>query len=450
MFGTTFTAWTLFTDFAIISGLLLIGQLMRAKIKIIQQLFIPPSLLAGFLGLIFGPNGLGWLPISSAMVAYAGILIALVFGGLGLGMGKIAFSEIKHRIGGLWVYSQNGILMQWGIAALLGPCLLNLIWPDLSRGFGAILAIGYYGGHGTAAAVGASFSNLGWDEATSLGMTVATVGIIASIVGGLILIKWATRKKYTQFITDFKNLPQELRTGLLPEDKRESLGTATTSPISIESFTLHLSIIFLIAFGGYMFSMWIKGMNPKLELPVFSCAFLSGLIFQQLLSAMKAKRYVCPVTVSRLGSTFTDYLVAFGVAAIKLDVVVKYAAPLLIIVALGMLVVAFTSLYLGHKMLKTYWAEKSIFCWGWWTGTMAMGIALLRIVDPKFQSKSLDDITMSYLPIAPLEILLITFAPIIFMSGWNLWLSLACLGATATCLFVSHRIGWWRDPKEKR
>lgn len=46
-FMTDFTPWTLFVDTGIISVLLLLGKLMRVKIRFIQKLFIPPSLLAG-------------------------------------------------------------------------------------------------------------------------------------------------------------------------------------------------------------------------------------------------------------------------------------------------------------------------------------------------------------------------------------------------------------------
>ncbi len=79
-----FTPWTLFVDIGIISILFLVGKLMRVKIKIIQKLFIPPSLLAGFMALGFGPQGLGWLPLSGYTGTYAGILIAFIFGCLPL------------------------------------------------------------------------------------------------------------------------------------------------------------------------------------------------------------------------------------------------------------------------------------------------------------------------------------------------------------------------------
>ena len=42
-FMTDFTPWTLFVDTGIISVLLLLGKLMRVKIRFIQKLFIPPA-----------------------------------------------------------------------------------------------------------------------------------------------------------------------------------------------------------------------------------------------------------------------------------------------------------------------------------------------------------------------------------------------------------------------
>ena len=74
---------------------------------------------------------------------------------------------------------------------------------------------------------------------------------------------------------------------------------------------------------------------------------------------------------------------------------------------------------------------------------MAMGIALLRIVDPKLFSKAMDDYAMAYLPIAPIEILLITFVPILFVNGFGLWLSLGCVVISALILLLAWRMKWW-------
>ena len=42
------------TDFAIAGALILVSQMLRAKIKFLQSFFIPASLLAGLIALILG------------------------------------------------------------------------------------------------------------------------------------------------------------------------------------------------------------------------------------------------------------------------------------------------------------------------------------------------------------------------------------------------------------
>ena len=438
-----FTPWVLFSDIGIICALLLVGKFLRVKIRLIQKLFIPPSLLAGILGLAFGPNGLGWLPLSGQISTYAAILIAVVFGALPLSSPSFKLKEVARRVGPMWAYSQFGMLFQWAVMGLFGLLVLNLIWPELNPAFGVMLPTGFYGGHGTAAAIGSAFEGLGWDEAASLGMTTATIGVIVAILGGLLFIKIATKKGQTSYIADFNDLPDEYRSGLLPEEKREATAVGTTSPISIDSHIFHLSLVVLAAFGGYMMSKGVKMAWPKLELPVFSCAFVVGLVIKLCFNSTGASKYIDPRTTTSISGSATDLLVACGVASIKLGVVVKYALPLVVLLVVGIAVTVFTVFWFGRRLNRKDWFEKSIFAWGWWTGTMAMGIALLRIVDPKQQSKAMDDYALAYLPCAPVEILLITFVPILFASGQGLWLMLGCLVLSLLILLLARRAGWW-------
>lgn len=448
MFNTEiFTPWVLLTDLGIISALLLVGKFIRVKVKLIQKLFIPPSLIAGVLGLAFGPNGLGWLPLSGSMGTYAAVLIALVFGALPLSSPKFSAKEVAGRVGPMWAFAQLGMLVQWGLAGLFGIFVLKLFWPDLNDAFGVMLSTGFYGGHGTAAAIGEAFNGFGWDEAASLGMTTATVGVICAIIGGLIMIKWAAKNKQTAFISDFADLPDELRSGLVPQEKRDSIGSATTSAISIEPLTFHLALVLFVAFLGYSMSVGVKQLYPQLELPVFSCAFIIGLLLKKVFDATGVTNYICPQTTQRIGSMATDLLVAFGVASIKLGVVVKYALPLVVLIVAGAFMVFAVTFFFGRRLSKTYWFERTIFAWGWWTGTMAMGIALIRIVDPKLASKAMDDYALAYLPIAPVEILLITFVPIMFVNGMGIWLSLGCIALSALIVLLAVKMGWWIKKK---
>ena len=435
-----FTPWTLFVDIGIISLLLLVGKLMRVKIKWIQKLFIPPSLLAGFIGLACGPHGFDILPISEQTGTYAGILIAFIFGALPLTSQKAKGNQ--QEIGAMWVYSQTGLLLQWAFGGLLGLLVLNQIWP-LSPGFGITMPSGYCGGHGTAAAIGQAFGQLGHDEILTLAMTAATFGIVGSVILGLIFVKWGTKKKQTTYLADYKDLPSELRTGLLPQEKRESMGESTCSSISIDSLTFNLAIICAIALGGYGISKLAAHFMPGFELPVFSCAFVFGILFKKLLDRTRASESICPQTVGHISGSMTDYLVAFGIASIKVSVVIEYIVPLAILLLSGLAVTLIYVFVMARKLMKECWFEKALFTWGWFTGTMAMGIALLRVVDPKMKSRCLDSYALAYLFIAPVEISLITFAPVAFVNGYGLLFSSICLVAGLGVLSVAYFKKWF-------
>ena len=436
----TFSPWTLFVDIGIISLLLLIGKLMRVKIKWVQKLFIPPSLLAGFIGLACGPHGFDILPLSDQTGTYAGILIAFIFGALPLTSQKAKGNN--QEIGSMWVYSQAGLLLQWAFGGLLGLLVLNQIWP-LSPGFGITMPSGYCGGHGTAAAIGQAFGQLGHDEILTLAMTAATVGIVAAVILGLVFVKWGARKKYTTYLADYNDLPSELRTGLLPEDKRESMGESTCSSISIDSLTFNLAVVCAIALGGYGISKLAAHFMPGFELPVFSCAFVAGIIIKKLLDKTRASESVCPQTIGHISGAMTDYLVAFGIASIKLSVVLEYIVPLGILLASGLVVTLLYVFIMARKLMKECWFEKALFTWGWFTGTMAMGIALLRVVDPKMKSRCLDSYALAYLFIAPVEISLITFAPVAFVNGYGLLFAGICLVAGLSVLAVAYFKKWF-------
>ena len=200
----------------------------------------------------------------------------------------------------------------------------------------------------------------------------------------------------------------------------------------------------LIALGGYGISKLIALAWPVLMLPVFSCAFIAGLLVRWFLGRVKVDEHISQPIIGHLSGAFTDYLVAFGVASIKLQVVGRYIVPLLILLAVGLLLTLFYVFWVGARMHKTYAFEKSIFTWGWFTGTMAMGIALLRITDPDSRSGCLDDYALAYLYIAPVEIALVSLSPVAFAYGWGWLFVLVCLAAGAGILAFAGVRGWLR------
>ena len=169
-------------DFAIASLFIMIGQLIRAKVKLVQKFFVPASMIAGFLALALGSQGLNVLPFSEGISSYAGSLIIVIFAGVGISgfsFSKKNFKAEIDRMGSYFSYKVLAQAIQFAFAPLFSILVISKLFPEINEGFGLLLASGFSGGHGTAAAVGSTFARLGDTDAMDIGMTCATVGILA-------------------------------------------------------------------------------------------------------------------------------------------------------------------------------------------------------------------------------------------------------------------------------
>ncbi|MFC0525861.1 sodium/glutamate symporter [Pontibacillus salicampi] len=443
------SAWDLAIDVGLISVLLLFGVVLRAKVRIVQKLFIPASIIAGLAGLTLGPNGFNVLPFSDLVSAYPTVLIAVIFGAIPIGAARVNWKQTFGRVRNMWVYSMLLTMLMWGGGAAIAYILLANVW-DIPAGFGLILGAGFLGGHGTAAAVGEAFSGLGWEEATALGYTSATIGLICAILGGLLLIKMNARNNQTNFITDFQDLPNELRTGLVPHKLRQSSGSDTVSSNTVDPLFFHIAILAVVVMASYFLQTAIQAVFPKVSIPLLSLSFVVGLIAQLILNATKANDYVDKRVIDRLSGTATDLIVAFGITSINLAVVAAYAWPLIALFIFGIIWAYCIFRFIAPRVFHQHWFENAIFGWGWSTGTVAMGIALLRIVDPKTKSTTLDDYALGYVGMVPVEILIITFGPIMMMAGAGGLFSLILLGASGVLIIIAAKSGWLTSIQETR
>ena len=215
-------------DFAFASLFILLGQLIRAKVRFIQRFFIPSSMIAGFLGLIAGDqvlNVVGLLqkagienPVffSDSISSYAGTLTIIVFAGVGLAGFSIDRKNIRseiNRVGSYLSFKMLATALQFSIPIIFSIVVISNLFPEINYGFGILLAAGFFGGHGTAAAVGSTFSRLGFADANDIAMTFATAGILTGVLGGLIFIKIATKRGWTKYIKDFSDISPVLNLG---------------------------------------------------------------------------------------------------------------------------------------------------------------------------------------------------------------------------------------------
>lgn len=445
------TLWDVFVDLSWIGILLLAGQFMRAKIPIFQKFFIPASLLAGILAFVLGPNGLGWIPFSKWLGTYAAVLVAVIFAAAPIdeddGEPKKADknSERSRMMWGMTVNTMGIAVLQYGVGILLTMYVLRIFYPELHEGFGLMMATAFFGGPGTAAAVGGALELVGWNDGAVVGYTLCSVGIIGGILLGIVIINWGARKGYTNYVTDPHDLPREMLTGLIPPENQKKSGKITVSGISLDSMAFHLGIVLLAGYLGYLMTQYFKGLTG-FEIPVFCTALIAGYLVQFVMKKTKAARYVDKSTVSRISGTSTDFLIVSALGSIDVQVVITYAVPLLVTIIAAFVLNWAWFIFIGGHTSPKDWFERNLMVWGQACGVLATGILLERIVDPEQKAYAVEDTGFANLISRPI-ITFLTVAPPIFIGLFPLIsshiLGWACIAATIVILLVGWKMKWY-------
>ncbi len=436
-------------DFGVISTLILFSHLLRNKIKILQNTYIPSAIIAGLLALLGGPQFLDMIPFSETegvqnIASYPSFLVVLLFSTLFLGKRKkkISIKKTIEHAGDTFFFNLASILGQYGFSLLFGIIILYPLFPYLPQGFSLLLPAGFVGGHGTAAAIGSVLESYGLEGAMSIGYASATIGILVGVLGGMILINIATRVGWTRMVQSVQEMPISMKTGFVPEEEQPSMGKETISPIALDPLTWHIAIVFSTAVFAYKISGFLDGVLG-ISVPVFCVALLTGALVQKAMNVIKIGRYVDRQIIHRIGSMVTDFLVAFGIASISVKIVLNFAFPLVLMFAFGTLFSLALVWFIGRRICRNFWFERSMIMFGWNTGSVAMSMVLVRVLDPNMQSGVLEDFGISYFGVAFVEIAIISLVPHLIMQGIVGWPTFVLISGFFACLLLSRLIVGW-------
>ena len=372
----------------VLSIFLLVGKALRANIKLLQRLFLPSAIIAGFIALAMGPYGLGLIPewILTHWKPLAGILINLVFATLFLGVEIPGVKKIWAAGGSQLCFGVVAGMGQYFIALLVTVLVLMPLF-GVHKLFACIVEIGFSGGHGTAAGMKHAFDGYGFAAGGDLSLMSATVGVLSAVIVGMILINIAIRKDYCAYLSEKKGIPSYKKKGLIPEPKRFSIATATVASEAIEPLTFHFAIVGVAVLIGWGILSGFKALHPEFDkLPLFPLAMIGGLIVQKGSMALKINRYYDKNTFDRILGFSLDILVISAIASINLDVFISYLWPFVIIMTTGISWMVFCAVFLAPRMFPRFWFERGITEFGMQTGVTAIGLLLLRVVDPLYKT----------------------------------------------------------------
>lgn len=369
---------------SVLGLILFVATFIRLKVGFFKKFFIPASLIAGLIGILFGPYGFNVFP--EEMVAtwgsLAGVLINIVFAPMLIGMTFNNSKESSKYALPQVLYSYIGSTLQIAVPLIIVGLLILPIW-DVNELFGTVIEIGWAGGHGTAGGMTEVFTNLGWENGSSIALTAATIGLLIGIVGGMIVINIGVKKGYTSQIKS----QSQLNSGQQSDTFSKTASSFTSvNPNVIESFGFHIAIIFVAILIGWVLKLMISPIFSGV--PLFPLAMIGGLIINVILSKTKYFSLIDRNTLQRIQGFSLEFLIVSAVAAIKVPIVFEYALPLLIITLGSIIALLWYFFYLGPKMFEKDWFEHSIVNLGTMAGVTAVGLMLLRTVDPDMETSA--------------------------------------------------------------
>jgi ESS family glutamate:Na+ symporter len=400
---------------AVVGGFLLLGAFLRAKVPVFRRWLLPASVIGGTIGLLLGPGIWGsgaplpfpddWISFWEALPV---VLIVPVFSAAPLGMGMDP-SKKRRRLRDMApiVLLMTGIFALGGsIQYILGYGLnlaMTAISPEsgLYRTFGYELPQGFAGGHGTATAIGSILQDFGlpwWQTSQGVSLTLATIGLIGGMLIGIFFINRAARKGETQLLGNSHAIDMDTLQGYSKDiDKQGSLGRQTTANSSIETITVHLTILLIASALAYLLSARMRVWVPAVYLPVWFYALLIMYVLNFILLKLKLHWLIDTKVKARITGTFSDFAITAAIMTLPIKAVSAYIVPILLMALLGFVGTYFVTFPLYRRTFKGDYAfERAIMSWGVNTGVMITGMTLLKITDPEYESPVLSDFSIGF------------------------------------------------------
>ena len=418
--------------FIVVGILLLIARVIKQKIGLFQTLYIPESIIAGAIALLLGTGALGAIAVSmganpDSYIAGGlfpeemrevwsqapGVFINIVFAALFLGEHIPNPKEIWRKTAPQVAFGQTLAWGQYVLGILVTLLVLTPVF-GINPIAGALIEIGFEGGHGTAGGMADTLTELGFTEGGDLALGLATVGIVSGIIFGTALAHWGRQKGYIQ------SEPVEVEGG-----DAQFQETAPTEPSSVLAKRARLMQNFLIdplslnfGFTGLAIAIgWIilqiftlieaatwgrGGLELIGAVPLFPMALIGGIIIQVVMKRLDLDVLVIRRLQERIAGVALDLLVVTALASINLAVLGANIGVFLTLSVIGIAWNVLAFMYLAPRILPVYWFERGIGDMGQSMGVTATGILLIRMVDPENRTGAFESFAYKQLFFEPI------------------------------------------------
>lgn len=369
---------------------LVVARVIKRGTKFLQRYFIPSALVGGFGALILSDQVLSWIPteITDEWSAYPKLLINVVFAGLFLGHIIPGAREVWQKSAPMIAFGNTLAWGQYVIGIVLTLVLLGPVFgaPPMT---GALIEVGFEGGHGTAAGLAPTFEKLGWPEATDIALGLATVSIVVAIFSGILILNIHHRRS-GHIIDEAAMIEQQKRMIRNGYSLTKFVNKLETSPREVVTVAVLFAASIGIGWVMLQCLIWaenlILGSATEIRffefLPLFPLAMIGGLIVQLILNKMQMGHIIKRNTVKVFSSIALDLLILSAIATLSLSTIRDNFAIFIILAIAGIVWILGAFFVLAPRYFRRNWFEYGLTNTAQSMGMTATGLLMNRLVDP--------------------------------------------------------------------
>jgi len=400
--------------FIYIGLLLFVAKIIKEKVPFLNRVIIPTALIAGFIGLILSDGFLGIIPLNLydgdsvdglVMLNRNGILRDIVYHSLAIGFIAISLKRSDNKTTKKIWSTGMIIVIVYLLQAIIGAGVVLVFFKEIFLGAGLLLPLGFGQGPGLATSIGAGYAEgVGMlVDGAALGATIASVGFLVGGILGVIALNYFARKynlNVNKFHSEKSNSKELFEFETIKEFRVFDALTTQIVIIFIIYGAVYLTLVLLEVYLlpllgdlGVTFSGVFHGFN-------FLIGIIYALLFRKILDFFEAKgknihfltnNYV----LSNISSIAFNFLIAAAVLTITITAIEQYYL-LVIVMAVAASTLTFIMIHFLVKSTydKKYYVEYFLGLFGMLTGTASTGLALLKGVDPEFNSPVAEEMVL--------------------------------------------------------
>ncbi len=419
-----FDLLNVFFAFIVLAILLLLSVYIKQKVKWLQKLYLPESIIAGAIALLLGTevlekivfeihpdsgliNGIFPETMHQIWLQCPGVFINIVFAALFLGENIPNPQDIWRKASPQVAFGQS---LAWGqyVFGILTVTFILIPLFDIDPLAATLIEIGFEGGHGTAAGMAATLDKLGFPEGGNLALGLATVGIITGIIAGTWLIQWGQKQGHVQINNNKVNQIQpEIRSTTETIQK-----AAVMENVGIDVLSLNCGFTAIaIALGWVIIQglSWLEGVSwgkNGLELieavPLFPMALIGGIIVQVTLNKLGIGYLIDRQMQERIGGVAIDIVIITAIAGLDLTILGDNLGVFVTLSLVGIIWNIFAFVVIAPRIIPIHWFARGIGDMGQSMGVTATGILLIRMIDPENKTAAFESFAYKQLFFEPI------------------------------------------------